>query len=80
MVVLGIFKGYFTPFNLINIQGHELEGAFIVHAFACLDIYGQITHKKYVPNNSLFQFLKESLALLLKSWEKELELSSFKLH
>ena len=34
----------FTPPNLINIQGHELEGAFIVHTLACLEIYGQITH------------------------------------
>ena len=33
-----------TPPNLINIQVHELEGAFIVHALACLEIHGQITH------------------------------------
>ena len=36
--------GYITPPNLINIQGHELEGAFIVHTLACLEIHGQITH------------------------------------
>ena len=30
----------YTPPNLINIQGHELGGAFIV----CLEIHGQITH------------------------------------
>ena len=31
-----------TPPNLINIQGHELEGAFIVHTLACLEIHGQM--------------------------------------
>ena len=33
-----------TPPNLINIQGHKLEVAFNVHALACLEIHGQITH------------------------------------
>ena len=52
-----------TPPNLINIQGHELEGAFIVHTLAYLEIHGQITHLKYLPTYSLVQFLKESIAL-----------------
>ena len=59
----------FTPPNLINIQGHELEGAFIFHALTCLEIHGQI---KYVPTYSLFQFLKESLTLLYKVGIKNL--------
>ena len=63
------------PSNLINIQGHELEGAFIVRALTCLEIHGQITHLKYVLTYSLFQLLKETLALLFKSWDKEPELS-----
>ena len=39
-----IHASKYTPPNLINIQGHELEGAFIVHTLACLEIHGQITH------------------------------------
>ena len=38
------FLVYHTPPNLINIQGHELEGAFTVHTLACLESHGQITH------------------------------------
>ena len=33
-----------TPPNLFNIQGHELEGAFLFHALACLEIHEQKTH------------------------------------
>ena len=39
-----VVKAFSVPPNLINIKGHELEGAFIVHALACLGIYGHITH------------------------------------
>ena len=43
-IISFFFLNLITPPNLINIQGHELEGAFIVHALACLEIHVQITH------------------------------------
>ena len=66
MYLVFLLSSLHTPSNLINIQGHELEGAFIVRALACLEIHGQITLLKYVLTYSLFQFWKESLALLFK--------------
>ena len=56
MYLVFLLSSLHTPSNLINIQGHELEGAFIVRALACLEIHGQITLLKYVLTYSLFQF------------------------
>ena len=35
---------FIIPPTLINNKGPELEEAFIVHALACMEIHGQITH------------------------------------